>query len=310
MYPLFFHFDAVNVNWNVTHEHSSARAQASIHLFYDLAEINFVRSHHTAHTASVDSIQGSVFMILFLFSPCSYICTLYAIEFSKKENDCEKRKRRINSHAHTKSSMHVVKRNMCVGHIHAVRFTLMTFSCLVFSTWALHLCCSLTRLFAIRSTEILSKYDVCICDSWGWGAFSSAVFKRRECQSKSNGGEISGWDTRDDYGNKMTTSDTMKWQNNLRSHEVRSEFNNSFPLVAHFVSLLLLSCLTSSTAYLTFCQCYHFLRYACFSFRAYFCFTVFCRQICCMCCYVFYSCRMYSGLCAHWQWRRRRRLQT
>lgn len=234
MYPLFFHFDAVNVNWNVTHEHSSV--QASIHLFYDLAGI---------HSQCRLSYGGAVLWTFFsflpsVFLPHSALVFVLCLPLNSVERKTIAKKGNVASiRTHIQEARCTMLCEICVLVIslpfipHLWQFPVL-FSQHEHSS--LHLCCSLTRNQTDRNTvKVLS---VCVCGSWRWGAFNSAVFKRRVCQSKSNGEKISGW-AQDDYGNKMTKSDTMKWQNNLRLHEVRSEYNNSFALVAYFVSFLL-----------------------------------------------------------------------
>lgn len=111
---------------NVTHEHFSAQAQASIHLFYDLTEIHFVLTSFV-HSSQSTSFRGGFLWSFFFFSSfiypysCMFVLYMYAlcIEFSEKENDCEKRKRRINTHIQVRCAM-LAGRNMWVGHIHDV----------------------------------------------------------------------------------------------------------------------------------------------------------------------------------------------
>lgn len=274
MYPLFFHFDAVNVNWNVTHEHSAA--QASIHLFYDLAEIHFVRSHRTAHTQPVSTLFRGAFLwsfLSFFFTPflslglssflCSCIYALYAIEFSEKENDCKKKE---TSHQFARTY-----KQLDVGCW--AKYVCWSYSCRSFHTYDNFLSyflnmstpcfISVARSPVIRPREMLSMYRVCVCaahedETHSVQPFSKDVYvnpfrMEEKLVDEHKTTMATKWLQATQWNDKIIC-DHMKCEVNLiiLFHWLPTSFHSSV-----FFSL-------TSTPCLTFCQCYHFLRYACF----------------------------------------------
>lgn len=170
---------------NVTHEHFSAQAQAqaSIHLFYDLAEIHFVLTFFV-HSSQSTSFRGG-FLWSFFFSfiyPYSCMFVLYMLcvwwhwiqwkgkELWKKGNV---------------ASIRIYRSEMCdvgwakyVCWSYSCRYTLMTISCLIFSTWALLPLCPTSIRSRLQSTNPIETY----CQGTlarRWSAFSFNAFKRR-----------------------------------------------------------------------------------------------------------------------------------
>lgn len=92
----------------------------------------------------------------------------------------------------------------------------------------------------------------------------------------------------------MTISNTMKWQNNLRSHEVRSEFNNSFSFIHSLalISFLRVFFFHSLPPYLTLYQCYRFCDMPLFTVATDSC-TYFFLSFFCSASFYIHNCYMY-----------------
>lgn len=184
MYPLFFHFAAVNVTERNARTllGSSSSFDSSILWF----SWNTLCAHIFRSVQSVDFIQGRIFMIiLFLFFffiypySCMFVLYIYicsdGIEFSEKENDCEKRKRRINTHAYNKWDVRCWLGEICVLVIFMPLHTYDNFLSHFLnlsSSYSFSLIHSL--LFAINQPErnILPKHSL----AQRWSAFSFNAF--------------------------------------------------------------------------------------------------------------------------------------
>lgn len=245
MYPLFFHFAAVNVT------ERNARTLFSWSSSFDSSILWFSWNTLCAHTifrerslSRLHSGEGSYYFLHHLV--CS-LCICH-IESSEKENDCEKRKRRINTHIQQRCAM---LGERCVLVISMPLHT--------YDNFLSHFLSQL-KLSRLQSTSPRKIYCRSTLATTRWGALNSVVFSKdvhvnsNRMKGKKKKQKKKLVEHKTTVATKWLHGDTMKWQNNLRSHEVRSEFNNSFSFVA--LALVLFSLLLFSL--LTFYQCYRF----------------------------------------------------